>query len=74
MSIQVRANLIDGDLWEIERSEKLWAEYLRLQKEGYTGKRLVHELLTDDWPAPPVRVVLSGFYKGEPVEATIPYD
>jgi hypothetical protein len=34
-------------------------ELRSLQSQGLGGKNLVHELLTDDWGAPPTVVVIS---------------
>ncbi|NCT83296.1 MAG: hypothetical protein GXC94_09145 [Comamonadaceae bacterium] len=45
-----------------------------LQAQGLEGKQLVHQLLNDDWGAPPVYIDITGADDtGHPVEVRIPY-
>jgi hypothetical protein len=50
---QVTARLVDGGILDFEGGPALLDRLRRLQAEGYSGKRLIHEWLTDDWGAPP---------------------
>lgn len=72
--IKVSANLVNGSLFESNHDSSLYDEYKRLVKQGYSGKALVHELLTDDWGPPPQSVVLKGKDKeGNSIREVIPY-
>lgn len=45
-----------------------------LDAQGLGGRRLIHELLTDDWGAPPVYVDIAGTDDaGQAVDVRIPY-
>lgn len=73
-SIKVKVNLVDGSLNEFNQPLGIIAKYDRLVHQGLQGKALIHELLTDDWGLPPVRVTLSFVsVDGKPIEIVIPY-
>jgi len=46
----------------------------QLKEQGYEGKYLVHELITDDWGTPPLYVkILGKTLKGQAINEHIPY-
>lgn len=59
-TIKVLIRLIDGGLHEYDESPQFLEELRWLQSQGYTGKRLVDELITDDWGVPPRAVEIWG--------------
>jgi hypothetical protein len=70
----VKAHLVDGGLQEFTFGPELLQHLESLQKQGYTGKELIHRLITDDWGAPPVFVGISGTMSdGRAVDIRIPY-
>jgi hypothetical protein len=57
---------VDDDLYE---------KYLSLREDGFEGKELIHELLTDDWGPPPTGIYLKGTLDdGTDVDLYIPYE
>ena len=72
--IQVSISLVDGGLQEFEESDSFVLRLDQLRSQGYEGRSLIHELITDDWGAPPVYVKISGkTSKGQEVNEHIPY-
>ncbi|MCW8825452.1 MAG: hypothetical protein OQK78_03410 [Gammaproteobacteria bacterium] len=72
--IRVTARLVDGGVQEFTEGDSFITRLHLLQKSGYEGKELVHELITDDWGAPPVYVEITGTTsEGENINARIPY-
>ena len=72
--VKVEANLVDGSYMEWTVPLAILAKHDRLVHEGLKGKALIHELLTDDWGAPPTRVTLScPGVDGKLIEIVIPY-
>jgi hypothetical protein len=70
MTVIVVVHLVDGGMHEFY-GEHYLAKYKSLVGDGYTGKRLIEELLaTDDWAAPPFYVTIMD---GDDTVATIPY-
>lgn len=57
---QVSISLIDGGFQEFEGSDSFAERLNQLKSQGYEGKSLIHELIADDWGAPPVYVKISG--------------
>jgi hypothetical protein len=73
--IQVSIRLIDGSLDEYSESDEFISTLHSLQDQGYTGKLLIHQLITDDWGAPPIVVDISGVTStGINVKVKIPYE
>lgn len=56
MSLTIEAHLVDGGLLRFNAAPGLLAKLERLQLQGLRGQELIHELLTDDWGAPPTFV------------------
>lgn len=72
--ILVSARLVDGGLYELEAEPELLARMRQLQAQGLAGKQLIHQLVTDDWGAPPVFVDIRGATPdGSTVDVRIPY-
>ncbi len=73
--IQVSIKLVDGGLQELTEEDEFICQLEILQNQGYEGKELIHQLLTDDWGAPPVYVDISGTTSnGSVVNIRIPYN
>jgi hypothetical protein len=73
-TVMVRVHLVNGDLQEFREGGDFLRRLARLEREGLQGRALIHELITDDWGAPPVRVVLSGTdLAGAAFTRSIPY-
>lgn len=74
-TLEVTAHLVDGCLLDFDVDPDFLARLASLRGQGLEGRALIHELLTDDWGAPPVfvRIVGSGF-DGNPIDITIPYE
>ncbi|BCV58979.1 hypothetical protein [Shewanella algae] len=72
--ILVSISLVDGGLQEFEESDSFLQRLDQLKSEGYEGKSLIHELITDDWGAPPLYVKISGkTSQGQEINEHIPY-
>lgn len=68
-------SFVNGSYQEFEESDSIFVKLKTLQKSGLEGKALVHELLTDDWGAPPVIVKLTGVLEdGTIVDENIGYN
>lgn len=73
-AVKVVVNLVNGDRSEWTEPLVILAKHDRLVHEGLKGKALIHELLTDDWGAPPTCVTLScPGVDGKLIEIVIPY-
>lgn len=73
-TVKVSVRLVDGGLIEFTKASGFLHELQSLQSQGYTGKELVHRLLTDDWGTPPVAIEISGQSPdGQNFEVRIPY-
>lgn len=73
--IKVSIRLVDGSLDEYSEGDEFISKLNLLQSEGYEGISLIHELITDDWSAPPIVVDISGeTLKGLKVNVKIPYE
>lgn len=72
--IQVSIKLVDDGLQEYTEGDDFVVRLDTLRNQGYEGKELVHELITDDWGAPPVYVDITGTTsKGTIINVRIPY-
>ena len=72
--IEVSIKLVDGGLQEYTEGDCFVSRLDSLQRQGYEGKKLVHELITDDWGAPPIYVDITGTTsKGTAINIRIPY-
>lgn len=56
--IKVVAHLVDGGLWESDFSDEILQKAFRLKQDGLGDRAIIHELITDDWSAPPIYVEL----------------
>ncbi len=73
--IKVSIRLVYGSLDEYSEGDEFISNLNLLQSEGYEGRSLIHELITDDWSAPPIVVDISGeTSKGIKVNVKIPYE
>ncbi len=58
--ITVSIRFVDGSMQEFSESADFLSTLTELQNQGYKGKELIHELLSDDWGAPPLSVQIKG--------------
>ncbi len=74
-SIHVSVQLVDGGLQEFQEGPAFLVRLRALQARGVEGKQLIHQLLSDDWAAPPTVVIIAGKgTDGRPIdEIRIPY-
>jgi hypothetical protein len=73
--INVTIRFVDGSLKEFKKDDSFLAQLKALQNEGYEGKQLINELITDDWGPPPVIIEIKGKKTdGSSVNLTIPYN
>jgi hypothetical protein len=73
-TIRVSVRLVDGGMTEFSKGTEFLRELRLLQSQGFSGKELVHRLLTDDWGTPPLVVEISGKNPdGTIFEVRIPY-
>jgi hypothetical protein len=73
-TIRVSIYLVDGGLQEFDESPAFLQKLCSIQSQGFTGKQLVHHLITDDWSVPPTVVEISGKDSdGKNFEIRIPY-
>ena len=73
--VKVSIPLVNGGLLEYEETPSLLEKLRTLQARGLQGKALIHELLTDDWGAPPKWVTISGTAPdGEAINVRIFYE
>ena len=73
-TIKVSIRLVDGGLQEFAKGPEFLQRLRSLQSQGFTGKQLVHHLISDDWGAPPTVVEISGKdSEGKNFEIRIPY-
>jgi hypothetical protein len=57
--ISYLVNRVDGSQQLIEGDPSDLRRFQELTAQGYTGRRLLDELITDDWGAPPAYVIIS---------------
>lgn len=73
-AIKVSIRLVDGGLQEFDENPAFLQKLHLLQSQGFTGKQLVHHLITDDWGSPPIVIEISGKDSdGKNIEIRIPY-
>jgi hypothetical protein len=73
-TIKVLIRSVDGGLQERDEGPTFLQKLHSLQSQGFTGKQLIHHLITDDWGAPPTVVEISGKDSdGKNFEILIPY-
>lgn len=66
---------VDGSQQLIEGESDDLRRFRDLTAQGYTGRRLLDELITDDWGAPPAFVVISTHPAGgSPIAISVRYD
>jgi len=74
MVVKVTISFVDGSLQELDKGAFFLKKLSELRAQGFSGKELVHALLSDDWGAPPLYVKIKGESEsGEKVDITIPY-
>ena len=71
MAVSIEIRFVDGGLDDSISGDHYLQNYRKLKAEGYEGKKLIHELLTDDWGAPPHTVTIR---EDSRVVAVIPYE
>ncbi len=57
---KVQVWFVNGDYQEYQEDHKFVERLLALQRDGYKGKNLIENLITDDWGPPPSTVIISG--------------
>ncbi len=73
--IHVSIKLVDGGFQEQNEDDEFISQLETLQKQGYEGKGLIHQLITDDWSAPPIYIDITGTTSnGSVVNIRIPYN
>lgn len=71
--LEACAYLVDGSMLDMGAVSA--AKLRRLEAEGYEGRELINELLTDDWGAPPRFIELIGKDAvGQPLRHVIHYE
>lgn len=71
--IQVSIILVDG-IQELKENDSFVSHLDQLKSQGYQGKSLINQLITDDWGAPPLYIKISGTTsKGQEVNEHIRY-
>ena len=74
-SVKVEAKLVDGGAQDWVFGPEFLEKLKMLEAQGLAGKNLIHELLSDDWGAPPVIITISwAGADGRRVQRKIPYD
>jgi len=58
--VRITIRFVDGSLDEFEESDHFLLQLNALQIDGYKGKELINELITDDWGPPPLLVEIKG--------------
>lgn len=72
--VKITIRFVDGSLDEFEESDHFLLQLNALQIDGYKGKELINELITDDWGPPPLLVEIKGIKEdGTKVDLSIPY-
>ena len=72
--VQVTIRFVDGSIKEFDEGPAFLERLTDLRTRGYTGKELIHALLTDDWGPPPLHINITGVSEsGEKIDITIPY-
>jgi hypothetical protein len=72
--LRISVPRVDGSLQDFDETADLMYRYVSLVERGFTGKRLVDELFTDDWGCPPRMVCITGTGPdGKDVDIVIPY-
>jgi hypothetical protein len=72
--VKVTISLVDGGLQEFDKGTSFLKKLSELKAQGFSGKELIHALLTDDWGAPPLYVKIKGKDEaGNNIDITIPY-
>ena len=73
--LKIEIHLVNGGLLDLEESDSFWHRLVDLQKCGFAGKELIHELISDDWGPPPRLVCIQGsLIDGTKIDVTLPYD
>lgn len=73
-ALKVTAHLVSGSVLDFQVEPDFLAKLQSLQAKGLQGASLIHELITDDWGAPPVFVRIVGVAPdGRTIDITIPY-
>ena len=73
--IKISIRFIDGSYDDWQEPVSVLDKLKELERNGYTGRSLIDELITDDWAAPPVNVRLEGKgSNGGIVDITLSYD
>ena len=73
-SVTITVELVDGRRREWQVDPRFLAAFRGLRQRGINGRRLIDELITDDWPVVPRLVTISGVdADGERIVYRIPY-
>jgi len=70
-TVLVKIHFADGSFQEFAKGAEFLLDVSSLQAQGFSGKQLIHRLLTDDWAAPPLVVEITGPSLDDTI--TIPY-
>jgi hypothetical protein len=73
-SVTLTVELVDGRRRQWQVDPRFLAAFRGLRQRGINGRRLIDELITDDWPVVPRLVTISGVdADGERIVYRIPY-
>ncbi len=75
--LRLEVHTVDGGILDIpeDNPDEFMKKLSDLRTSGLEGKRLLNQLITDDWGVPPLLVLVKGKYKnGEEINFTLPYD
>ncbi len=72
--LNVFIQFVDGGSTSWDESDDLYSRYKTAIANGLEGRSLVHEVLTDDWAAPPLGIYITGTTAtGETVDLVLDY-
>lgn len=75
MPIKVLIRFVDGSAMERSVDDADLARLVAFERDGLTGKALIHAWLSDDWGAPPTDITIQGVTsRGQHVNRTLFYD
>lgn len=73
--VKVHVRVVNGRAWDFEMPWSFVVQARAMQARGVEDWRIVNELITDDWGAPPLVVEVTGTGPdGKPVALTLRYD
>ena len=73
--IKVEIYYVDGSMSDFQEGDEFISMLRRLERDGYKGKSLIDNLISDDWGVPPSGILLKGtMSNGVVIDENIRYD